>query len=254
MFEIGWALGGDMYAEPLFQQDDQIKVAQLLRNTFAKTPCDFVSFSTCNCDEVLLRRLVDFDLSPNWRLYNPHDLVKRVWPPKHSQTVEAVTDREQPKKLAFPSRSLPYLMSQVLPDKPYTAHDPDQDAKALLDLVEFLRAWYNGSKPRDLCIWGASPLHIKGIQHIYTKATSGFHRGRERIDWRHHKEKLLRQAVFEQLGLREEDVELDLVDGGTDGRVFTLLTQSEGGKPRLDRKWPGPHGTSTSTLRLAPTE
>ncbi|KAJ3149449.1 hypothetical protein HDU89_003813 [Geranomyces variabilis] len=147
MFEIGWALGGDMFAEPLFQQDDQSKVAQLLRNTFAKTPCDFVSFSTSNCDEVLLRRLVDFDLSPNCRLYNLYDLVKRVWPLKHSQTVEAVTDCEQPKKLAFPSRSLPYLMSQVLPDnKPYTAHDPDQDAKALLDLVELLRAWYNGSK------------------------------------------------------------------------------------------------------------
>ncbi|KAI8590494.1 hypothetical protein BDZ88DRAFT_451163 [Geranomyces variabilis] len=101
MFEIGWALGGDI---------------------------------TSNCDEVLLRRLVD--LSPKWRLYNLYDLVKRVWLLKHSQTVEAVTDREQPEKLAFPGRSLPYSMSQVLPDKPYTAHDPDQDAKALLDLVE----------------------------------------------------------------------------------------------------------------------
>ncbi|KAJ3148271.1 hypothetical protein HDU89_004868 [Geranomyces variabilis] len=117
MFEIGWALGDDSFSEPLWNQCDQTKVAKLLRHSFAKTPCDFVAFSASNCDEVLLRRLLD--LSPTWHLYNLNDLV---------------------------NRSLPYLISQVLPDTPYTAHNPDEDAKALLDLVELLRSWYSGSK------------------------------------------------------------------------------------------------------------
>ncbi|KAJ3134160.1 hypothetical protein HDU90_005257 [Geranomyces variabilis] len=142
MFEIGWALGDDSLSEPLWNQCDQTNVAKLLRNIFAKTPCDFVAFSASNCDEVLLRRLLD--LSRTWRLYDLYDLVKRVRPMKHKM-VEAVTDPEKPENLAFPSRSLLYPISQLFPDKPHTAHNPDEDAKALLNLVELLRSWYSGS-------------------------------------------------------------------------------------------------------------
>ncbi|KAI9091817.1 hypothetical protein DFS34DRAFT_653276 [Phlyctochytrium arcticum] len=99
---------------------------------------------------VCLRRLGPSANAPcvKARIVGSRDAVAQVagsWPMPRQEARwrdHLRDDVTRPAFIAFPRRSLSDVVTDILPEETYDFHNAEEDSRAVLDLLEYLRGWY----------------------------------------------------------------------------------------------------------------